>query len=270
VDRREVVEICKENGLIPTNLDAAQKYGLTEKKTFIAKELENSLHQEAYEKYLTKKDDSTYITSKPESGVCPLPLGPNNAPVIDLVSPSAGQSVVRGRNLEISGQVRYLESISKFEVKFDGSNISGASIKADGSFVVNYFVPEGTSLGDHTITVLAEDNYGKTDTENVSIKVVDAASAISITWTTPTNGTTIDLPEVLVVNITGGTVEKVNFEVNREGGGYSKTFVDDSSSGGWSYNWTPDGVPSGQYDLKVSAQSGGSTIIGPTIRVTVN
>ncbi len=257
--------------MIPSNLDAAQKYGLTEKKVFLAKELENSLQQEAYEKYLTKKDDSQYITSKPESGVCPLPLGPDNAPVIDLVSPSAGQSVVKGRNLEISGQVRYLENISTFEVKFDGSNISGASLKADGSFVVNYFVPETTTLGDHTITVLAVDNYGKTDTENVAIKVVDATSAMSISWINPTSGATIDLPKVLVVDVTGGTVEKVTFEITQVGGGYSKTFVDDSSSGGWSYNWTPEGVPGGgQYDLKVLVQSGGSTIIGPTIRVTVN
>jgi membrane peptidoglycan carboxypeptidase len=274
VDRREVVEICKENGLIPTNLDAAQKYGLTEKKTFITKELENSLHQEAYEKYLTKKDDSPYITSKPESGVCPLPLGPDNAPVIDLVSPSAGQSVVRGRNLEISGQVRYLESISKFEVKFDGSNISGASIKADGSFVVNYFVPEGTSLGDHTITLLAEDNYGKTDTENVSIKIVDAASAISVSMTSPLNGQTFTLPSqfpvVLVANISGGTVEKVTFQISQVAGSYSKTLTDTNSSGGWSQNWTKEGVAAGDYTIQVSAESGGATIIGSSIRVTVN
>ncbi|HRY22179.1 MAG TPA: transglycosylase domain-containing protein, partial [Candidatus Dojkabacteria bacterium] len=274
VDKREVIEICKENGLIPSNLDAAQKYGLTEKKVFLAKELENSLQQEAYEKYLTKKDDSQYITSKPESGVCPLPLGPDNAPVIDLVSPSAGQSVVKGRNLEISGQVRYLESISTFEVKFDGSNISGASLKADGSFVVNYFVPEATTLGDHTITVLAVDNYGKTDTENVAIKVVDAASAISVSMTSPLNGQTFtrpsQFPVVLVANISGGTVEKVTFQISQVAGSYSKTLTDTDSAGGWSQNWTDEGLNSGDYTIQVSVQSGESTIIGPTIRVTVN
>lgn len=274
VDRREVVEICKENGLIPSNLDAAQKYGLTEQRIFINKELENSLQQKAYEKYLTKKEDSKYITSKPESGICPLPLGPDNAPVIDLLNPSVGQAVVRGRNLEISGQVRYLESISKFEAKFDGSNISGASIKADGSFVVNYFVPEGTSLGDHTVTVLAEDNYGKADTKNVIIKIVDAASAISVSMASPLNGQTFTLPSpfpvALVANISGGTVGKVTFTITKVGGGYSKSFVDDSSSGGWSQNWPSDGVTSGQYDIQVSAESGGSTIVGSSIRVTVN
>jgi hypothetical protein len=234
------------------------------------------LQQKAYEKYLTKKEDSKYITSKPESGICPLPLGPDNAPVIDLLNPSVGQAVVRGRNLEISGQVRYLESISKFEAKFDGSNISGASIKADGSFVVNYFVPEGTSLGDHTVTVLAEDNYGKADTKNVIIKIVDAASAISVSMESPHNGQTFTLPSpsqylvVLVANISGGTVGKVTFTITKVGGGYSKSFVDDSSSGGWSQNWPPDGVTSGQYDIQVSAESGGSTIVGSSIRVTVN
>jgi|GEM_PF-456589 len=271
VDKREVVEICKANGLIPSNLDAAQKYGLTETKIFINKELENSLQQAAYEKYLTKKEDSKYITSKPESGICPLPLGPDNAPVIDLISPSEGQSVVKGRNLEISGQVRYLESISKFEAKFDGNNITGASVNADGSFVVNYFVPEGTTLGNHVITVFAEDNYGKTDTKNVNINVTDATSAISISLTSPLNGQTFTLPSpvVLVANVSGGSVEKVVFEITKVGGGYSKKLVDDNSSGGWSQNWTNEGVNSGDYTIQVSAESGGTVIIGSSIRVTV-
>lgn len=274
VDKREVVEICKANGLIPSNLEAAQKYGLTETKIFINKKLENSLQQAAYEKYLTKKEDSKYVISKPESGVCPLPLGPDNAPVIDLVNPLEGQSVARGRNLEISGQVRYLERISKFEAKFDGNNITGASINADGSFVVNYFIPEGTVLGAHVITVFTEDNYGKTDTKNVNINVVDATSAISVSMTSPLNGQTFTLPSqfpvVLVANMSGGTVEKITFTITKVGGGYSKSLMDDSSSGGWSQNWTPDGVTSGQYDIQVSAQSGGATIAGNSIRVTVN
>jgi hypothetical protein len=274
VDKREVVEICKENGLVPSNLDAAQKYGLTEEKILINKELENSLQQAAYEKYLTKKEDSKYITSKPESGICPLPLGPDNAPVIDLVSPSEGQSIVRGRNLEVSGQVRYLESISKFEAKFDGSNITGASINTDGSFVVNYFVPEGTTLGNHVITVFAEDNYGKTDTKNVNINVTDASSAISVSMTFPRDGDSIELssrfPVVLVGTVSGGSVEKVTFEITKVGGGYSKKFVDDNSSGGWSQNWTKDEVSSGNYTIGVSAESGGVVITGNSISVTVN
>ncbi len=274
VDKREVVEVCKENGLLPSNLDAAQKYGLTETKIFINKELENSLQQAAYEKYLTKEEDSKYIISKPESGICPLPLGPDNAPVIDLVTPSEGQSVVRGRNLEISGQVRYLEGISKFETKFDSNNITGASINADGSFVVNYFVPEETLLGNHIITVLAEDNYGKTDTKNININIVNASSAFSLSLTSPLNGQTFTLPSqfpvVLVASISGGTVEKVTFQISQVTGSYSKTLTDTDSSGGWSQNWTNDGVSSGDYTIQVSAESGGATIVGSSIRVTVN
>ncbi len=92
--------------------------------------------------------------------------------------------------------------------------------------------------------------------------------------TSPLNGQTFTLasqsPVVLVANISGGTVEKVTFTITKVGGGYSKSLVDDSSSGGWSQNWTLDGVTSGQYDIQVSAESGGATIIGNSIRVIVN
>jgi penicillin-binding protein 1C len=254
-DKREIIEVCKENGLIPSNLDAAKKYGLTEQKILINNTLENTLQQAAYEKYLTK-ENSNYIFSKPETGTCSLPLGPGNAPVIDVLQPSSGQSVVRGRNLEISGQIRYLESISEFTVKFGGDNVSGASVKNDGTFVVNYFVPAGATLGDQVISVFAKDNYGKTDTKNVPIKVVDASSAIIVSLSSPINGYTVNsFPVVFVANVSGGSVEEVTFQVSKVGGGYSKAIVDNSPAGGWSVNWTDDGAPKGDYTITVSAKN---------------
>ena len=162
-DNRKIVEVCIENGLVPDNLDPARRYGLTHEKVLINSTLENTLQQAAYERYLTSMEGSNYLFTEPAQGVCPLPLGPDNAPVLEIIKPTANQSVTGGKNIEISGQIRFLESISEFIVTFDGANVQGASVKDDGTFVVNYFVPENTSAGNKTIVVKATDNYGKTD-----------------------------------------------------------------------------------------------------------
>jgi len=272
VDKRDKIVVCKENGLIPSNLEAAQKYNLTEEKTLIKNILENSAQQKAYEKYLLSKDGSNYLFSEPDTGECPLPLGPDNAPVVDVEKPSSGQSVPRGQNLEISGQVRYLESISEFTAKFDGEDIFGATLKADGSFLVNYSVPSDTSLGNHTITVTAKDNYGKTDTKSVTVKVVTSSSSITVSLISPSNGAKVfknSSTEPLIASISGGSVDEVVFTVS--GGGSTETYSGTNEANVWRYNWTKEDMISGeQYTIKVSAKSGGTTITGNTITVTIN
>lgn len=171
IDNREIIEICAENQLIPSNLDAARRYGLTEQKILMEHSIENEMQQEAYKKYLSSQDGLNYLFSKPDTEVCPLPLGPNNAPVIELSRPTSEQSVIRGQNLEISGQVRYLESISEFTVNFGDEKISDALLNEDGSFVVNYFVPSDASVGNRTITVSVVDSNGKSDSRNVVVTV---------------------------------------------------------------------------------------------------
>ncbi len=172
VDNRKVVEVCKANGLIPTNLEQARKYELTETKVMISTKLENSLQRAAYEEYLSKLKKPIYIFTEPASAVCPLPLGPDNAPILEITAPVLNAQVQKNLNLEIKGSVAYLESIKEFKVTFDGIEIVGASVNADGTFVVNYFVPDTTTVGNHTITITAKDNFDKTDTKSVVISVI--------------------------------------------------------------------------------------------------
>lgn len=269
-DERKSIQVCTANGLVPTNLDAAAKYGLVQSKLLMTTKLENELQRVAYETYLLSGEGSRYLFAEPASGACPLPLGPDNAPIVELTSPSSGATVTRGKNLEISGEVRYLESITEFKVKFDGSDISGASLKADGKFVVNYFVPAGTSIGNHTIIVSAKDNYGKVDSKSVTVKVVDPVSSISLSIAAPANGVTISFsPTVtLLASVSGGSVEQVTFTIAQKiGGAYTKTLTDNNGSNGWSQSWTSDGVTSGQYEISVSAISGGNTITGNSVTV---
>lgn len=266
-DARKTVKICTANGLAPNNLDAATKYGLVEDKVLLSTKLENTFQQEAYEQYLSSVENSRYIFKEPESAACPLPLGPENAPVVEVSLPTSNQSVVRSSNLEISGEVRYLESITEFKVKFDGSDISGASLKADGTFVVNYFVPAGTSLGNHTIVVSAKDNYGKSNSQSIAITVVDPTSTITVSIASPANSVTVSFPVTLLASVSGGSVDEVSFSISKVGGGYSKVLTDSNGSNGWNQSWTSEDITNGSYKITVSAKSGGSTINGNSITV---
>ncbi len=168
-----MLEVCKSNNLIPSNLEAAKKYDLVTKKVVLSTKLENTHQFDAYKKYITSLPDSVYLFETPETGVCPLPLGEDNAPVVEITAPSPSSEAKVGSTVEITGSVRYLESISEFKVTFGGKNIQ-ASLNADGSYLIHYIIPEGTTVGDTEIVVTAKDNRGKTSTSSVKINVKPA------------------------------------------------------------------------------------------------
>jgi membrane peptidoglycan carboxypeptidase len=74
-DPREVVKICKGKDFIPSNLSLAEKYGLVTEKVVLDFNIENSLQQSAYEKYLTTNKNYEYLVEMPGTDVCDLPLG---------------------------------------------------------------------------------------------------------------------------------------------------------------------------------------------------
>lgn len=166
-DSREVVSICKANGLVPTNLSLAQQYGLVEGRTILSFQLENKLQQSTYEKYLA--DSRGYLFSVPASGECPLPFGPENAPVIELSSPSEGAIFKQSDTMNISGSVRQQESLVEFTISIDGVPIEGVSIPK-GQFSVTKKL-SSVSVKSHTLLITAKDNYGKVATKSITFKV---------------------------------------------------------------------------------------------------
>lgn len=268
-DERKIVEVCIENGFLPENLDAARKYGLTHEKILLNSTLENTFQQGAYEQYLTKLEGSNYIFAEPSTGKCTLPLGPGNAPVLDISKPTADQSVVRGKNLEISGQVRYLESISDLSITFDGVKIPGTSVKKDGTFVVNYFVPDSTSLGKKSVVVKATDNYGKSDTKSINVKIVEQPSTTKVSLKEPVDGKTVSFPVSILAIVSGGNVDGVSFKV--VGDSYNEIFAASKQTNGWLYSWAEDpSITKGNYKITVTAKAGGNTITGNTVTINVN
>jgi len=254
-DKREVVYVCEENGLIAENEEAARKYDLLEEYVFLNNDLENSLQQNTYDRFVRNIKGANYITEKPKSGVCPLPLGPNNAPIVELDSPKSGQEVKTGGSLKISGSVRALESIETFTVSIDGNPISGATLKDDGTFSITYSVPTDMTLGTHTVLVSAKDNYDKTDSESVNFTVISNPNSVSIT--SPSNGVSVAFPVNLSANVTG-TATVVQFIITKDGGTYSKTIPGVPSDSTWSATWSDSSGGNGNYTIEVEATIGGS------------
>jgi membrane peptidoglycan carboxypeptidase len=266
-DNRETVYICKANNLIAENEEAARKYNLGEEYTYLNYDLENGYQEDVYYAYITK-DDSKYMTTKPESGMCPLPLGPNNAPVVEVNNPSNGQQYQRGSNMTISGTVRVLETINSFTVSINGSPISGTSVNEDGTYSVTYSIPSNMSIGNHTVTVQAEDNYGKSDTTSVNFTVTASSTSISIS--SPSSSTTISSFPVNLQATVNGIATAVRFEVTKNGGGYSSGTIAATPSGvnSWSTSWNDNSGGNGDYTITATATIAGNSYTD-SITVTV-
>ena len=265
-DNRTTIEVCTSNNLVPSNLSAAQKYGLTTKKVILSTKLANTLQQDAYNTYLNTL--SNYLTSTPATGDCALPLGTDNAPLVYIASPSSGQSVEAGSSVSISGSVSHLGNITSFGATFDSSNISGASLSGD-NYSFNYTVPSGASLGNHTVTVTAVDSNGKTGNASVTVSVVAVGSGISLVINNPANNAklTSETTTNIAVSSNGGSVDSVAIQISKNGG--LSTSVSASASGsGWYYSWNHSGQ-SGTYTISVSATKSGHAVTGTSITVTL-
>ena len=167
VDSRKVVTVCKANGMIPSNFALADKYGLLEQKTVITFKIENRLQQTAYEQYLAS--NPAYIFVDPATAECPLPLGPDNAPIVEINSPADGTIFKKSQTMSITGSTRQLETITEFTITIDGTALTGVTLSGS-SFSVSKSLST-LSVGNHTVTITAKDNYGKIGTKSITFKV---------------------------------------------------------------------------------------------------
>jgi membrane peptidoglycan carboxypeptidase len=264
VDNRERVGICSSNGLIASNADIARQFGLVQDKVYMSFKLENASQRDAYISYLSGGDSSNYIFEKPGVGLCLLPLGPDNSPVIEITSPTSNKEVKQNESLSISGSVRFMESISEFDISVNGNKIPGTSLN-NGNFSTSYAV-SGLTPGNHNLTVYAKDNKGKSSTKSVTFKVI--GPEISINLTRPSNGATISFPVVLEATVTGVTPSQVRFVISKVGGGYSRVLTDTNGSNGWGQIWSDSSGGKGTYNIYAQAVVGSQTYQSTPISVT--
>lgn len=264
-DERELVYICTANGLIAENDEAARKYELGKEYIFLNNTLENSFQQKTYNDFIAGIEGANLIAQKPAAGICPLPLGPGNSPVIEIKTPTNGQEFKQGNNMTISGNVRALESISTFTVTIDGSPISGASMVDAKTYSVTYLIPTGMSPGNHTVTVSVKDNYGKADSKSVNFTVTGTASIVNMI--SPAGGVTVAFPVALSASVTG-TATSLQFYISKVGGTYSDTKVATKSGGNWTATWDSTSGGNGDYNIKAKALVGGTSYDSNTITVS--
>jgi membrane peptidoglycan carboxypeptidase len=269
-DNRQTIQVCTSNGLIPTNLSSAEKYGLTTTKIVLSTKLDNSQQEDAYEKYFTTLPNSNYLFTMPATGDCALPLGPDNSPQVDIVTPPSSQSAEAGSSIQISGSVTFLGTLTDFKSTFDSTNISNATADSSGNFSFNYTIPSSTPVGNHTITINVKDSNGKTSNATVTITVSAVGSGITLSITNPLTGAKIVASSTvnIVAGVSGGTVDSVTFRV-QNGSTIIKTYTDSTSSDGWTYSWDTTGALGGQYTIYVSATKSGTSISGTSVTVTI-
>jgi membrane peptidoglycan carboxypeptidase len=267
IDNRERVSVCTSNGLIPTNIELARQYDLVQDRIYLTFKLENAQQRDAYNSYLAEHLGGSYIFSKPASGECPLPLGPDNAPIIEIASPTNNAQIKQGDNLQISGNVRFLGSISEFTALIDGNSIPGASMNSNGNFSFNAST-SGLAFGNHTLTINARDNRGKLTTKNVTFVVKEPDISASVSIVRPSNGTTISFPVTIEASVTGASPSQVRFIITKVGGGYTRTLYDNNPNNGWIQVWNDSSGGRGNYNIVAEAVVGSQTFRSTTITVT--
>ncbi len=263
-DSREVIYLCKGTNLIPTNLESAQKYGQVFKAVLLNKELENKAQQGNFDKYMLSFKDVKYISTKPESAECALPLGPDNAPIVDITSPSTGAGYTTGSTINISASARAMENITSVVLSLNGSTIATLTT---APYTYNYVIPESTIPGAYTLSAVATDNFGKTDSDSIVVNISTVDTTVSLT--SPTIGKVYtDFPQTLTASTTGSGISSVSFIITGPSG-YSRTLVDNDGTNGWSASWTDDSIPNGAFQVKARAVKSGNNYDSSSVSFAV-
>lgn len=263
VDNRKSVAVCASNGLIPSNSSLAEGYGLLTPRMLIDFQIENKLQQNTYVENLAGSNGS-YIFALPETGVCPLPLGPDNAPIVEIENPADATKYKSSSSIEIKGNVRYLESISELSITLDGTKLPTPTL-SNGVFSLSYPLTS-VSAGTHTIAVVAKDNYGKVGSKSFTITVESDAVLVGITQ--PTNGAIVNGSVEFKATVSNGSPSQVKFVISKVGSAYTFTTTPDTNgSDGWSGIWNVAGG-NGTYNVVAQAVIGSKTFSSPSISVT--
>lgn len=276
-DTRTVVEICKANGKIADNAEQIRQFNpdLLEKRFVLDFELENKNHQSQYEEYLRSaqapEGAAGYLLSKPETARCDVPLGPNGAPLIDITAPGEGSTLSAGSTINIKANAIANGPIKSVDFYFDNTLIAKDT---EAPYEINYAIPGNTSNGDHQIKARAIDQQNKTSEDTITIKVTGGTNEepndLTITITSPTNGSEVTKPVNIQATVAGGTAQSVRFNIRKKGFlGSDENIIDNNGANGWGTVWNPAVVsPGDQYVIRAYAMRGGEEYVSQEVTIT--
>ncbi len=265
-DTRQKIEVCKDSNLVSSNPDVASKFGVLVSGFVLNKKLENTAQQANFDKYISGIKSPKFFAATPATADCKLPLGPDNAPVVSITSPSNGANEIAGSSVTITAQGQALQAITKIEFYFN--NILIDTVTAS-PYTTTYTIPVATPAGVYPIKAIIYDDLGKTGSDQININVT--APVISVSMTDPTNGFTITTPAyTLKATVSNGTATGgVAFNISGPSG-YTKTGNATFNGTSWVYNWNlaVPSAPNGAYTIQVIAT--GATIATDNVSGVVN
>lgn len=263
-DKREAFYVCKTEDKVPSDVEFAKEHGLAEKAILLNKELENSLQQANYERYLENAKGTKYFFEKPAQGECSLALGKGDAPAVEIVSPSNNATVNKGQNITISAIAQAKGSVTSVEFFYDNAPVVSDTVSP---YSTEFTIPADAAIGDHSIKAVVTDNKGKSSSDTITVKVSNTSS-VSVSMTSPTNGQSLsqaggDFPFALTATTVGTVITNVRFVVNGSTVGTDSNNADST----WSVNWNFPGI--GSYTIKAIATKDGTEFESSTISVLV-
>ncbi len=271
-DPREVITVCKSNGLIPTNLELAKKYDLTKEKylfenfSFVLGEQDS-----AFKAYFSR-EPYEYLFARPDSGECAIPEG-TETQIIEITKPVANSVYNTGDKVKFESYALAAGGVDYVQYRYGGSAISG-NIK-NAPYAFEWTVPSTLSTGNHTITARLVTKNGQQKESTVILSIVNPTPSPQISITNPSNAGSISLSTQFPVTISatvspsGSTLTSMSFTIvgiDESNSGYSKTLIDSNPLNGWSVSWpTGADIVSGRYRITASSTGAKESTIEITI-----
>ncbi len=262
--------ICKSTGKIATNVEEAEKLGLIEYQRFVDIVLSIEKHQVSLDAWLAKSKTYRALVNMPDEEECPLELGPGNAPILSITSPSSGVEYDVGEVMTVKVSIKSLTAITKVQYYLNDVLLSTV---VKSPYTLNYQVPSDATDGSHTLNAIATDSDSKTGNASITVKFNTPNDPVAISITTPENGATITGATGVTANATGSynLITAVTFKFVNQGDN-SLVYNSPGKKVGDGNSWTgsvPNPLPAATYNLyAIATLNDSSTITSTAIEVT--
>ncbi len=209
---------------------------------------------------LTLLQTAQYVVGSPSNAVVNISDDDNVAPTVQVTAPGSGNLFNAGDNVALAASANDSDgSVAKVEFYYDITNKIGEDLSSPYTLTWSNAV-----AGNHTISAVATDNFGKTGTSAAVPITVNALPTVSIT--TPTTGSTFFTPADITIVASAvdgdGSVSGVDF--------YSGTNLIGSTATGPNYSIVWSNVAVGNYSLTARATDNrGAVGVSAVVNVAV-
>ena len=257
-DERRSVLVCKENDSIALNEDQVKDftndkgdYTLVNEKYLLNFKLENTSQQISFNNFISKNTD--FLAKKPPEEQCPLPLGPDGAPIISFTDTDFSKTYKVGDTIKLKTDPIAETSVSYVEYFVNGASV-GTSGNSRTKYQVSYTVGSELFSGAHQILAKVVDDEGREGLAEATL-IVQNDSQSQVNLISPTDGSSFELPisiqvQAKLVNLPGNIV---TVNITKDGSTVvSAPMV--NFDGTWIYEWNSSTVEPGKYQVQVLHQ----------------